>query len=40
MVRVEGMTYADIGTRLGISPKTAYSRMVKALELLKQGMSQ
>ncbi|MBK5001676.1 RNA polymerase sigma factor [Pseudomonas sp. S31] len=39
MVRVEGMTYADIGARLGISPKTAYSRMVKALELLKQGMS-
>ncbi|QXH49847.1 RNA polymerase sigma factor [Pseudomonas fakonensis] len=38
MVRVEGMTYVDIGERLGISPKTAYSRMVKALELLKKGM--
>jgi len=34
------MTYVEIGERLSISPKTAYSRMVKALELLKQGMSQ
>lgn len=39
MVRVEGMTYVDIGERLGISPKTAYSRMVRALDLLKLGMS-
>lgn len=40
MVRVEGMTYVDIGERLGISSKTAYSRMVRALELLKLGMSE
>jgi RNA polymerase sigma-70 factor (ECF subfamily) len=39
LVRVEGLTYSDIGERLGISPKTAYSRMVRALDLLKQGMS-
>lgn len=40
MVRVEGLTYAQIGERLGISSKTAYSRMVRALELLKLGMSE
>lgn len=38
LVRVEGLTYVQIGERLGISPKTAYSRMVRALDLLKQGM--
>lgn len=40
LVRVEGLTYVEIGGRLGISPKTAYSRMVRALELLSQGMPQ
>jgi RNA polymerase sigma-70 factor (ECF subfamily) len=40
MVRVEGLTYVEIGERLGISSKTAFSRMVRALELLKLGMSE
>lgn len=40
LVRVEGLTYVQIGERLGISSKTAFSRMVRALELLKAGMSE
>ncbi|NER60206.1 RNA polymerase sigma factor [Pseudomonas sp. MAFF212428] len=38
LARGEGLTYVEIGERLGISSKTAYSRMVRALELLKLGM--
>lgn len=37
--RLEGLTYEQIGERLGISPKTAFSHMVRALELIKQGMA-
>lgn len=40
LARGEGLTYVEIGERLGISPKTAYSRMVRALELLKLGMAE
>jgi RNA polymerase sigma factor (sigma-70 family) len=40
MVRVEGLTYVEIGQRLGVSSKTAYSRMVRALDLLSIGMSE
>lgn len=36
--RLEGLTYVEIGARLGISSKTAFSHMVRALELLKKGM--
>jgi RNA polymerase sigma-70 factor (ECF subfamily) len=35
MARVEGMTYVEIGERLGISPKTVFSHMVVALERLQ-----
>lgn len=37
--RMEGLTYVEIGERLGISPKTAFSHMVTALQRLKAGMS-
>jgi RNA polymerase sigma-70 factor (ECF subfamily) len=36
LARIEGLTYVEIGRRLGISPKTAFSHMVKALGLLQQ----
>lgn len=34
MARIDGMTYAEIGVALGISPKTVFSHMVTALEKL------
>ncbi len=37
--RIEGLTFAEIGERLGISPKTAFGHMVTALERLKAGMA-
>lgn len=35
LTRMEGLTYAQVGARLGISPKTAFNHMVTALERLK-----
>lgn len=34
--RFEGLTYVAIGERLGISSKTAFGHMVRALELLEE----
>lgn len=34
MARIDGLTYVDIGEKLGISPKTVFSHMVVALEKL------
>lgn len=34
MARIDGLTYVEIGEKLGISPKTAFSHMVAALEKL------
>lgn len=34
MARIDGMTYVEIGEKLGISPKTVFSHMVVALERL------
>ena len=34
MARLDGMTYVQIGEKLGISPKTVFSHMVVALERL------
>jgi RNA polymerase sigma-70 factor (ECF subfamily) len=38
MARVEGLTYVEIGKRLGISDKTCFSHMVNALAYLKLKM--
>ena len=40
LARVEGLTYREIGERLNISPKTAFSHVVKALGHLKLRMEQ
>jgi RNA polymerase sigma factor (sigma-70 family) len=37
MARIDGLTYVEIGKRLGISPKTVFSHMVVALERLDQA---
>lgn len=34
MARIDGLTYVEIGEKLGISPKTVFSHMVVALEKL------
>lgn len=38
MARIEGLTYVEIGKRLGISDKTCFSHMVNALAYLKLKM--
>jgi len=38
MSRIDGLTYAEIGTRLGISPKTVFGHMVVALDRLRTEM--
>jgi RNA polymerase sigma factor (sigma-70 family) len=35
LARIEGLSFVEIGERLGISPKTAFSHMVKALSHVK-----
>jgi RNA polymerase sigma factor (sigma-70 family) len=36
--RIDGLTYVQIGERLGISPKTVFGHMVVALERLRSDM--
>lgn len=36
--RIDGLTYVEIGERLGISPKTVFGHMVVALERLRADM--
>lgn len=40
LARLQGLSYEQIGKKLGISPKTAFSRMVKALTYLKLYLDQ
>ena len=40
LARVGGETYLDIGKKLGIPSQTAFSRMVKALTIVKEAMEQ
>lgn len=35
MSRIDGLTYAEIGKRIGISPKTVFGHMVVALDRLR-----
>ena len=35
LARIDGLTYVEIGERLGISPKTVFGHMVVALERLR-----
>ncbi len=37
LARIEGLSYAEIGARLGISPKTAFGHMTRALVLLARA---
>ena len=38
LARLEGKTYGEIGEQLGIPTQTAFSRMVRALTLVKEAM--
>lgn len=40
MVRMQGMTHAEIGAALDISPKTVFSHFTRALQLLKAHLDE
>ena len=40
LARIEGLTYVQIGEKLGIPSQTAFSRMVRALGLIKEAMDE